>query len=879
MECRKCGRDLMEGAAFCPYCGEKAAAADSGEPIYSADVKGLLKSGKLMVYQDRVEMITSSVQRYTFQYAGLVSVRKGLDRIFFVMEDGRTESCPVSMKVVHEAFLYIEKAVKPYLEERKSRLLSDGVRYSFPSSMGLTGGILNILEDRAEFRSKTGQVEGVPFQEVKSAALTAMGQLEFSLFDGRTKSFAADKELRGEVLAFVEQAIQPYLEERKAALLARGIYYSCLSSRDVDSGSLDVLENRVEYTSRSGQRDAVSFREARAVRLLNGTLELALTDGRTKSFSVEKDVGGEILAFVERGIEPYVQERTVGFDAVFGVDERVEFNEARGVFHIIRQGGGVITESCPVQDLVRCEQVERSASEGMLSGVLSGGMAILNSAAGTRGEEMLRAVGVVLTIRAGGEERTEEVRFGDFLLGLGRSNKKYERCAGESARLLDYLEEKYPACERIALPEPEEVPAPVEAEEVPPEPAAEMEEKPAVPEKPSAAERDRFGIIKYIEGVSDFISECTAPMTIAIRGSWGSGRDGIMQMLADHLEESCGCSPVWFHTWQFSRFDLGEQLPMIVGNRLIGQLSGVSSPAAKDRAVKVAKGLIGITTGIISQGSSDGQDLMDAIFQGNSADSLEKLVRNFAALVKKRGEGGKVIFFIDDLDRLTPGKSVELLEAMQAFFDCEGCVFVVTADYSTILRGGRERYGEDFDEGKGKRLFDKLFQVSFRVPASGLNLHSYVKDKLEHIGIDAGERELESYVELIRHSVGSDPKSMDRLFNSFLLLKKLASPEMYQDGSKRLMLFALLCMQARFHDAYDHMVEIRDKVTPEFLAQLCSEEPEALDSCPVGGEKAEFCAFAKAFYSVINSDGEGCISDLEYGAFAEVLEFSSITSQ
>ncbi|MBP3520513.1 MAG: zinc ribbon domain-containing protein, partial [Oscillospiraceae bacterium] len=63
MICEKCGHAIPEGADFCPLCGEKTVqgGSDPETPIYQADVKTLLKSGRLIVYRDRTEFVTSSV--------------------------------------------------------------------------------------------------------------------------------------------------------------------------------------------------------------------------------------------------------------------------------------------------------------------------------------------------------------------------------------------------------------------------------------------------------------------------------------------------------------------------------------------------------------------------------------------------------------------------------------------------------------------------------------------------------------------------------------------------------------------------------------------------------------------------------------------------
>lgn len=50
MICIKCGNAIPEGAAFCSCCGEKTDQSDAGPetPLYQADVKTLLKSGRLV---------------------------------------------------------------------------------------------------------------------------------------------------------------------------------------------------------------------------------------------------------------------------------------------------------------------------------------------------------------------------------------------------------------------------------------------------------------------------------------------------------------------------------------------------------------------------------------------------------------------------------------------------------------------------------------------------------------------------------------------------------------------------------------------------------------------------------------------------------------
>ena len=888
MLCAVCGREIAQSSAFCPYCGVKVAAAEPepNAPVYQADVKRLLKTGKLIVYRDRTEFVTSSVQKAIFSYANLAAVKKEWDHIDFITADGRRESCPADMKCIHEAFLYIEQAVRPYLARRQNELLSRGVRYSFPSSQGmLNDGILNLSAEQAEFIGKSGKSEVVSFRDVKSVRASG-GTLDFVLFDRQTKYFAVSKELRDEVLAFVTDAVAPYLAQRKAELLARGIHFSFTAP---DGGTVDILADRVERRGPAGQTEAVAFEAVRTVSVAMESLDLALTDGTSRSFPIDEDAGNEVLAFVISAIEPYVRARTEGFDAAFGIDERIEVNGERGVFHIIRQSGREITGEWPLAALRSCRWEERRELNA-LGKVMSGGIALFKNAAKAAGnqaaaeaEERLSSAGVVLTIGAEPEARTECVWFGLFPAGLSRTNKKYERYLAEWTGLSDFLRDRCPECEQTepAPPEPEtrspddaaaeNNAAAISREAVSGEGAAGTAGGPDSPEQ-----QDDLGIARYIDGVSRFIGSCKTPMAIALQGNRGSGENSVLQILFNRLGGET--HRMWFDVRQMSQGESGEALSALIGRRLVGLLGDGDGAAGKGG--EIITNLAGLLTGMVADDSSIGKEMVGGLFNRHPEDSPEQFAELAAQKIGTLGEGGKVVLFVDGLDRTVPARAVEILEAMRTFFDCQGCVFVIAIDYGTVLSGIRDRYGHGFEEDRARAFFDDMFKMSFRVPASSYNVSNYVKNKLEQLGVRTGdETEAELYVSLIHNSVGRDLESIDRLFTSFQLITSMADEGLYRSRYNRLVLFALLCMQTSFRKVYECLVQRRDSVTPEFLAGMCGLSPRPWSAEQVSGEEtAAFEGFGGVFARIINPDGDAEISEAECRAFAEVLEFSSITS-
>ena len=75
-------------------------------------------------------------------------------------------------------------------------------------------------------------------------------------------------------------------------------------------------------------------------------------------------------------------------------------------------------------------------------------------------------------------------------------------------------------------------------------------------------EEDFFQISKYTEGLSQFILQCETPMTIAIQGDWGSGKTSFMNLIDNILHAGEGkeaVETIWFNTWAFSQFNMGER--------------------------------------------------------------------------------------------------------------------------------------------------------------------------------------------------------------------------------------------------------------------------------------------------------------------------------
>lgn len=403
---------------------------------------------------------------------------------------------------------------------------------------------------------------------------------------------------------------------------------------------------------------------------------------------------------------------------------------------------------------------------------------------------------------------------------------------------------------------------------------------------------DTFGISRYINGLCTFILHCETPMTISIQGDWGSGKTSMMNMVRAKLNES-NVHTIWFNTWQFSQFQMQDNLAIsMLGSLLseldcdkkkvkdlLGTLGNASRTALKILADNVAGGVVADKLG----------EIMGAP-EVDSAEKIKEIKNDFQNAINKKLNSlnkEKAVIFIDDLDRLQPAKAVELLEVLKVFLDCEKCVFVLAVDYSVVTQGIKQKFGDSVDEEKGKSFFDKIIQLPFKMPVAQYDISNYISDALKEMGIAYDEKSVKQYVGLIETSIGCNPRSIKRLFNTYMLLDIISQESSYSanDSKRRMILFAIICMQMEFDELYNFIVSSKDTLSNDLFCQLSDytfinndenlkEEIGIYDD----DEIMRISLFMKKFVDAIQIDDDENISDEEIDNLRNILHFSTITS-
>lgn len=101
------------------------------------------------------------------------------------------------------------------------------------------------------------------------------------------------------------------------------------------------------------------------------------------------------------------------------------------------------------------------------------------------------------------------------------------------------------------------------------------------------------------------------------------------------------------------------------------------------------------------------------------------------ALLNLTPENGKLIVFIDELDRCKPDFAIKTLEIIKHYFDIKNIVFIFCVDAEQLAYSISTMYGANMDScGYLRRFFD----INIKIPSP--DRYIYIKNILEHLPLE-----------------------------------------------------------------------------------------------------------------------------------------------
>jgi len=292
---------------------------------------------------------------------------------------------------------------------------------------------------------------------------------------------------------------------------------------------------------------------------------------------------------------------------------------------------------------------------------------------------------------------------------------------------------------------------------------------------------DRLGYNAYAEALAELIDSpsVATPLTLSIDAPWGAGKTSLARLIerkACEWPKLRGDPPhivCWFNAWMHSDApNLGPALAAAVGKtvardrplwrRLVSPMPGAMlSPAERRRrrvlvlafaalaaliAVFVPRALpkifpvskqtggwlgLGVLAGVPVAASlwtsALGVAQATATFVNDpqsqaASGSMADVAAQFAKLVRSATRGRRrLVIFVDDLDRCTPERALQICETAGLLLAVPDVVTVLIGDLVALRSFARQRFSpangaDQASEDYGRNYFDKIVQLDFSLP-------------------------------------------------------------------------------------------------------------------------------------------------------------------
>lgn len=345
------------------------------------------------------------------------------------------------------------------------------------------------------------------------------------------------------------------------------------------------------------------------------------------------------------------------------------------------------------------------------------------------------------------------------------------------------------------------------------------------------AQEMRFGHLSIADNLADIILRCPHPFTIGLFGKWGVGKTSIINVLKERLL-SKDVATVVFDIWKHEGDALRRTFLKEATNQLKKQPKGlldtftldygVDSPVTRvfKGGLKLNKKIIGIIVAmvlgviiagiiiglkwnqalgtylsIILGGGTVSAILICLLQQGLTTETTTTTKDRFQdphefeeqfKVIRDSTLASKLLIIIDNLDRASHEKAVELLSTVKTFLEQEKCVFLITCDAKAIEKHLENVYSAYLKDEESKRAFDteeflrKFFNAYLRIPEFiDTEIQTYTEKMLEQTRIKALATSEVSYV--IVSAFRENPRQIKQFINTlaahFLLAQKRETSE------------------------------------------------------------------------------------------------------
>ncbi|MEC1564075.1 KAP family P-loop NTPase fold protein [Bacillus velezensis] len=344
----------------------------------------------------------------------------------------------------------------------------------------------------------------------------------------------------------------------------------------------------------------------------------------------------------------------------------------------------------------------------------------------------------------------------------------------------------------------------------------------------NASRVDMLSYEPYAELLYDIsMTERVNPLTVGLLGNWGSGKSTVLNLIEEKIkkEQTSSVITVFVNAWMFEGYDDAKTALMEVilrtleENETIMQQVGEALKNLREKVdwfrlggYAIKKGVpymlnatLGnpfpmIVDGIKALVPKEGKQTEELIaelmktkefIKDQPQDNVVQNIRGFRKDFEQMMSDSKLdnlIIIIDDLDRCSPERIIETLEAIRLFLAVKKTTFIIAIDEDVVSYAVQSKYPkiDDATLNISKDYIEKIIQMPIRIPElSDNDVKNYLKlliceiflkdDHLTRLLIGLKERQVFVKGEII---------SQDEIL-TILALEEYTEEQVFRTGSTK----------------------------------------------------------------------------------------------
>jgi uncharacterized protein YjbI with pentapeptide repeats len=299
----------------------------------------------------------------------------------------------------------------------------------------------------------------------------------------------------------------------------------------------------------------------------------------------------------------------------------------------------------------------------------------------------------------------------------------------------------------------------------------------------------------YRNAIVNIVKNSHPKFTIGIFGDWGAGKTTLINSVDKALQTDKNITRVRLEAWRYKR----EQFPLVSLLKSIAYALPAENQyedlkqKLETSAINFLKKTPDIITSIISKYASEEDEISHEMFDSFKKelhskiqlisgldrdtiyfDGFEKIKKEIKNL-RLDNPQFRIIVFVDDLDKCSPKKALEILEMIRVFHDIEGFIYIIGISHDMMVKLSKIQNNEMSNEGE--HYIKNLIQVPITLPRwSNHDIVKLVRDFIKKDMIhDKFKDVVDKNIELISVAIDNNPREIIRFLNNFIVAHEIFS--------------------------------------------------------------------------------------------------------